>query len=113
MPEFEHSLTKTEVTWGLISVAGIREYFPSPGEKIIVYDGEGREYITKTHSSAARIDGLTDWHKNHPTAEIGDTVVIAINSDKSIKSSQRKCRFTQKRGLKRNIYSLRYWAQFY
>ena len=90
MPEFEHNLTKTEVTWGLISVAGIRENFPSPSEKIIVYDDEGREYITKMHSSAARIDGLTDWYKNHSNAEIGDTVVVTINPDKSIKLSLKK-----------------------
>jgi len=90
MPDFEHNLTKTEVTWGLISVARIRGYFPARGEKIIVYDDEGREYITKMHSSAARIDGLTDWYKNHPTAEIGDSVVITINPDKSIKLSLKK-----------------------
>ena len=90
MPEFEHNLTKTEVTWGLISVAGIREYFPGPSEKIIVYDDEGRKYITKMHSSAARIDGLTDWYKNHHTVEIGDSVVITINPDKSIKLSLKK-----------------------
>lgn len=90
MPDFEHNLTKTEVTWGLISVARIREYFPPPGEKIIVYDDEGKEYITKMHSSAARIDGLTDWYKNHPTAEIGDSVAITINPDKSIKLSLKK-----------------------
>jgi len=85
MPEFEHNLTKTEATWGLISVAGIREYFPGPSEKIIVYDDEGRKYETKMHSSSARIDGLTDWYKNHPFAKIGDPVVIALNPDKSIK----------------------------
>lgn len=90
MPELEHSLTKTEKTWGLISVARIREYFPGPSEKVIVYDDEGREYITKMHSSAARIDGLTDWYKNHPKAEIGDSVVITINPDKSIKLSLKK-----------------------
>jgi hypothetical protein len=90
MPEFEHDLTKTEVTWGLISVAGIREYFPGPSEKIVVYDDEGREYITKMHSSAARIDGLTGWYNNHPTAKIGDTVIITINPDKSIKLSLKK-----------------------
>jgi len=90
MSELEHNLTKTEVTYGLVSVSRIREYFPGPREKVIVYDDEGREYITKMHSSAARIDGLTDWYKNHPTAEIGDSVVITINPDKSIKLSLKK-----------------------
>ena len=90
MPEFEHNLTKTDVKHGLVSVAGIREYFPGPCEKIIVYDDEGREYIKKMHSTAARIDGLTDWYKNHSTAEIGDSVVITINPDKSIKLSLKK-----------------------
>ena len=87
MIEFKHNLTNTEVTWGLISVAGFREYFPGPGERIIVYDDEGKEYTTKMHASAARIDGLTDWYKNHPIAKIGDTVVVSINPDKSIKLS--------------------------
>lgn len=90
MPEFEHNLTKTEVTWGLISVAGIREYFPGPSEKIIVYDDKRRKYVTKMHSSAARIDGLTGWYNNHSTVEIGDSVVITINPDKSIKLSLKK-----------------------
>jgi len=90
MPELEHKLTKTDVKHGLVSVAGIREYFPGQGEKIIVYDDEGRKYTTKMHSSAARIDGLTEWYKNHPTAEIGGSVVITINPDKSIKLSLKK-----------------------
>jgi hypothetical protein len=90
MPEFEHNLTKTEVTWGLASVAGIREYFPDPSQEIIVYDDEGRRYTTKMHSYAARIDGLTEWYKNHPTAEIGDSVVITTNPDKSIKLSLKR-----------------------
>jgi len=90
MPELEHNLTKTDVKYGLISVAGFREYFPARGEKIIVFDDEERKYITKMHSSAARIDGLTNWYKNHPTAEIEDSVVITVNSDKSIKLSLKK-----------------------
>jgi RecB family endonuclease NucS len=90
MPEFEHNLTKTEVKWGLISVAGIRGYFPQPSEEIVVYDDEGRKYITKMHSSAARIDGLTEWYKNYPTAEVGDIVVVTINPDKSVKLSLKK-----------------------
>lgn len=84
MAEFEHSLSKTEVTWGLVSVTGIREHLPPPGERVVVYDEQQREYITKMHSSAARIDGLTEWYKNHPSAKIGDIVQIAINPDKSI-----------------------------
>jgi len=88
--KFEHNLTKTEVTYGLISVAGIRENFPRPSEKITVHDDEGHTYITKMHSSSARIDGLTDWYKNHPMARIGDIVAIEINPDKSITLSLRK-----------------------
>lgn len=89
--EFEHNLTKTEVKWGLISLAGgIRKYFPGPNEKIIVYDDEGRKYEAKMHSSSARIDRLTNWYKNHHTVKIGDRVVITINPDKSIKLSLKK-----------------------
>jgi len=89
MPEFEHNLNKTEVTWGLISVAGIRDYFPPPSEKIVVFDDEERKYVTKMHSSAARIDGITDWFRNHH-AKIGDAVVIRLNQDGSISLSLKK-----------------------
>jgi hypothetical protein len=92
--QFEHNLTKTEVTYGLISVSGIRDYFPPPNEKIVVYTDEGKQYITKLHSSAARIDGLTDWYSSLP-AQIGDTVTIVINPDKSIKLALRKESQTQ------------------
>lgn len=96
MPEFEHSLTKTEVTYGLISVSGVREYFPGSGQAIIVYDDENRKYTTKMHSSAARIDGLTEWYKNHPTIQIGDNVAITINPDKSIKLSLKEGQICEK-----------------
>ena len=89
MLQFEHQLTKTEVTYGLISVSGIRAYFPAPGDKIVVNDNEGREYITKMHSSSARIDGLTGWYSNHP-AQIGDEVSITVNPDKTVKLSLKK-----------------------
>lgn len=74
----------------MISVAGFREHFPSQGEKIIVYDDEGREYPTKMHKEVARIDGLTQWYRNHPTAKIGDTIVITVNPDKSVILSLKK-----------------------
>ena len=86
---FEHNLTKTEVTYGLMSVSGIREHFPQPSGKIVVYDDEKRKYETQMHSSAARLDGLTGWYNNHP-AEIGDTVTIVMNPDKSITLSLKK-----------------------
>ncbi len=90
MQTFERNLTKTDVRFGLISLAGFkREDFPDAGEKIIVYDDEGRKYITKMHSEVARIDGLTEWHKNHST-KIGDVVEITINLDGSIKISLKK-----------------------
>jgi len=92
--KLEHHLTKTEVTYGLISVSGIRDYFPAPGDKIVVYDDEGRKYVTKMHSSAARIDGLTVWYNNHP-AQIGDNVSIVVNPDKSIKLCLKKESQTQ------------------
>src|SRR3972149_7506530 len=82
----EHGLNKTEVTYGLIYVTGIRDYFPPPGEKIVVCDDEGKKYTIKMHSSAARIDGLTDWHKTHQT-KMGDTVTIVLNPDRSVKLS--------------------------
>ena len=77
IPEFEHKLRPYEVKYGLISVKGIRKYFPPPNEKIDIYDDKRRKYTTKMHASAARIDGLTEWHKNQLTG-IGDTVVIKV-----------------------------------
>jgi RecB family endonuclease NucS len=85
----EHSLNKTEVKWGLISVSGIREYFPQVGEKVVLVDEEGKQYDTRMHKTAARIDGLTDWHKTHQT-KVGDIVTININPDKSVKLSVRR-----------------------
>lgn len=89
LQQFKHPLTKTEVTYGLISVSEIRDQFPPPNEKIVVKDDEGKQYVTKMHSSAARIDGLTDWYKSHP-GEVGDIVIVTINQDKTIKISLEK-----------------------
>jgi hypothetical protein len=79
----EHSLNETEVTYGLISVAEVREYFPPPGANITVYDDEGRKYDTKMHSTAPRIDGLTEWHRTHQT-KIGDIAILTINPDNNL-----------------------------
>jgi RecB family endonuclease NucS len=85
----EHSLNVTEVTYGLISVAGIREYFPKAGDRIVLYDDEGEKYETIMHKTAARIDGLMKWHKTHQT-KVGDIVTLNINPDNSIKLSLRR-----------------------
>lgn len=85
----EHSLNKTEVTYGLINISGIREYFPPAGEKVVLVDDEGKEYDTRMHKTAARIDGLTEWHKTHQT-RVGDIVTLNINPDKSVKLSLRR-----------------------
>lgn len=92
----EHSLNQTEVNYGLISVAEKRDSFPAPGAEIVVYDDEGRKYSTKMHSTAPRIDGLTEWHKRHNT-KIGDVVIITINSDQSVKLSLRNVNSTSSR----------------
>jgi len=90
--EFERKLTKSQVESGLI-LAGVerKEYLPPPKEEITVYDDERREYIARMNASSfSRIDRLTDWYHNHPTAKVGDTVVITIYSDKNIKLSLKK-----------------------
>jgi len=76
--ELRRHLNKTDKTWGLISVAGYREFFPPPSSPVIVVDEKGTEYPTKMHSKSARIDGLTDWYYNHAEAEVGDPVLIKI-----------------------------------
>jgi len=96
--EFEHKLRGSYIAYKTIYIVlGMRKYLPAPGEKIIVYDDEGRKYTTNQkqefltmHSSGSRIDGLTEWYNNHPTAKIGDTYLITIYSDKNIKLSLKK-----------------------
>ncbi len=85
----EHSLNNTEVTYGLLYVSGIREYFPAAGEKIVLYDDEGKRYDTRMHKTSARIDGLTEWHKTHQT-KVGDIISFSINPDRSFTVSLRK-----------------------
>lgn len=91
MIEFQRVLTENDVRHGLISIAGYREHFPRPNERITVYDDEGREYPTKMHSEVARIDGLRKWYKNHP-AKIGDTISITILSHGRIRLSLKNLR---------------------
>ncbi len=78
--EFKRRLNYTDKKWGLISVAGYRELFPSPSSPVTIVDEKGNEYQTKMHSQSARIDGLTDWYHNHPDADIGDLVLIRVEN---------------------------------
>jgi hypothetical protein len=48
-----------------------RQYFPKPGEPIVLIDYEGRMYRSKMHNlwqgvDVGRIDGIKPFYKNHP-----------------------------------------------
>lgn len=81
----EHELTESELKYGLVSVGSIRDSLPGPGEKITIYDEEGRKYVSKMHSTQARIDGLTEWFRNHPHVKMGDIIVITLESKDCLK----------------------------
>jgi hypothetical protein len=51
-----------------------RQYFPRPGESIVLIDYEGRMYRSKMHNlwqgvDVGRIDGIKPFYRNHPIVE--------------------------------------------
>lgn len=82
--EFRRRLIPTEKKYGLVMVSGFRELFPARGSHVTVIDEEGRAYETHMHREQARIDGLTPWYRNHPNANVGDTVLVRVEDDQRI-----------------------------
>lgn len=79
MPEIKRRLIPTEVNYGLLLVDEFpRDLLPQPRHKIVVVDVDGEKFEAKMHSSALRIDGLTQLHRKHKTS-IGQFVTFEIN----------------------------------
>jgi len=60
-----------------------RQYFPKPGEPIVLIDYEGRMYRSKMHNlwqgvDVGRIDGIKPFYKNHPTIAAGKKLRIKV-----------------------------------
>jgi hypothetical protein len=60
-----------------------RQYFPRPGEPIVLMDYEGRMYRSKMHNlwqgvDVGRIDGIKPFYKNHPTVATGTKLHVKI-----------------------------------
>ena len=73
---FTKQLSRIEVECGLIRFgADHKEMFPTNDETVIFVDNHGKEYVTHTHRTVNRIDGLTAMHKNNKAHE-GTTITI-------------------------------------
>lgn len=60
-----------------------RQYFPKPGEPIVLIDYEGRMYRSKMHNlwqgvDVGRIDGIKPFYKNHETVAAGTKLHIKV-----------------------------------
>jgi len=60
-----------------------RQYFPKPGEPIVLIDYEGRMYRSKMHNlwqgvDVGRIDGIKPFYKNHPIIAPGTRLHVKV-----------------------------------
>ena len=61
-----------------------RQYFPKPGEPIVLIDYEGRMYRSKMHNlwqgvDVGRIDGIKPFYRNHPIVTPGTKLHIKVS----------------------------------
>jgi hypothetical protein len=60
-----------------------RQFFPKPGEPIVLIDYEGRMYRSKMHNlwqgvDVGRIDGIKPFYKNHPIVTAGTKLRVKV-----------------------------------
>ena len=60
-----------------------RQYFPKPGEPIVLMDYEGRMCRSKMHNlwqgvDVGRIDGIKPFYKNHSISTAGTKLHIKV-----------------------------------
>jgi hypothetical protein len=60
-----------------------RQYFPAPGEPIVLIDYEGRMYRSKMHNlwqgvDVGRIDGIKPFYRNHPIIVPGTKLRVKL-----------------------------------
>jgi hypothetical protein len=60
-----------------------RQFFPKPGEPVVLIDYEGRMYRSKMHNlwqgvDVGRIDGIKPFYKNHPIVTPGTKLRVKV-----------------------------------
>ncbi len=60
-----------------------RQFFPKPGEPVVIIDYEGRMYRSKMHNlwqgvDIGRIDGIKPFYRNHPIINSGTRLRIRV-----------------------------------
>lgn len=60
-----------------------RQYFPRPGEPVVLVDYEGRMYRSKMHNlwqgvDVGRIDGIKPFYKNHSSVMAGSKLRVKV-----------------------------------
>jgi hypothetical protein len=82
--EFDISVKDWWIEGGRLSIPReYRQYFPGPGEPIVLIDYEGRMYRSKMHNlwqgvDVGRIDGIKPFYKNHPFITPGTRLHIKL-----------------------------------
>lgn len=89
--EFEVTVKDWWIEGGrLVVPKEFRQYFPTPGEAIVLIDYEGRMYRSKMHNlwqgvDVGRIDGIKPFYRNHPIIVPGTKLRIkATGKDTAI-----------------------------
>jgi hypothetical protein len=60
-----------------------RQFFPKPGEPVVLIDYEGRMYRSKMHNlwqgvDIGRIDGIKPFYRNHPIITTGTRLRVKV-----------------------------------
>ncbi len=82
--EFDVSVKDWWIEGGrLVIPKEYRQYFPQPGEPIVLIDYEGRMYRSKMHNlwqgvDVGRIDGIKPFYKNHSIVAAGTKLHIKV-----------------------------------
>jgi hypothetical protein len=82
--EFEVTVKDWWIDGGrLVVPKEFRQYFPRPGEPIVLIDYEGRMYRSKMHNlwqgvDVGRIDGIKPFYRNHPIISPGTKLHVKI-----------------------------------
>ncbi|MDA4111956.1 MAG: hypothetical protein OK439_05415 [Thaumarchaeota archaeon] len=82
--EFDISVKDWWIEGGRLGIPKeYRQYFPKPGEPIVLIDYEGRMYRSKMHNlwqgvDVGRIDGIKPFYKNHSIVTPGTKLHIKV-----------------------------------
>ena len=82
--EFDVSVKDWWIEGGRLGIPKeYRQYFPKPGEPIVLIDYEGRMYRSKMHNlwqgvDVGRIDGIKPFYKNHAIITPGTKLHVKV-----------------------------------